>query len=266
METQAHQNQKTSSQLVKLALSGNLQEFTNSFKDLLAEHADEDIQHILPIEDVVDTEEPNSDVVSQIEAFAKQLSGECHGEDDGVIDISLKDIPAAKEFSSFLDNFLPVEDYDVYEVTETDDGNHSVSVETEAYDSWDQVSPDASYFQFIIYLDNDHVDGDEVLVDVERDDEPPVDDEFGEIMEVKKVVKINFRGQKIIRFKCNLGYKYDFHQKACVKRKEHDIWTRRRKALINILRRTAAKASIKKKINHKSLRFLLNRKHLGIKN
>jgi len=275
METQDHQSQS----LIELAVAGRQEEFISAFKELLAKFSDDDVDaSVHTLEPEAETEDEDSDeesVINQIEAAAQYLSGSICDYQEGTLDVCVQTAAMAKEFANFLDNFLPVDDYDIYEVQELncrclkgDDEPHDhdidVTVDSEAYTDWESVPDDSlSNFQFIIYLADDLIDGDDVIIDGDEGIPDP-DEEFGEVYEVQKVVKINFKGKKVIRMKCQKGYKYDAKQHACVKREEHDMFLRRRKAQLNMLRRVASKAAIKKKINHKSLRFLLNRKRLGI--
>jgi len=277
--------------LVELAVQGRQQEFNNEFQALLMKYAEPAIEAEVagipqdtllkyaedPAEDEIDVDEDSDEeasVINQIEAAAQYLGGSICNYEGGVVDIDVVGIDNAKEFANFLDNFLPVEDYDCYEVVEQncrclkgENGEHdhplSVTVDSEGHVDWSTVTNDMGTFQFMAYLSDDLIEGDDVLIDGDEN-MPDPSEENGEIFEVQKVVKINFKGKKIIRMKCQKGYKYDSRQHACVKRQEHDLFLRRRKAQLNMLRRVASKAAIKKKINHKSLRFLLNRKRLGI--
>jgi hypothetical protein len=257
-----------------LAVKGQKELFTEGFKNLLAEHTnqailesfEDEVAEGIP-EENVDESDDTIDVLNQIDAFAKECGGHIVDYQEGVLDVCIHSGLQAKQFASFLDNFMPVDDYDCYEVINYDDSpddKPQVEIDHDTYTDWDQIKIDSPLeFQFIVYLEDELVDGDDVLVDIE-DTFTPDEETVGEVFEVMKIVKINFRGKKIIRMKCQKGYKYDVHQHTCVKREEHDIFLRQRKLQLNMLRRVASKAAIKKKINHKSLRFLLNRKRLGI--
>jgi hypothetical protein len=270
----SNQNLSRPPDLVDLAVKGQKALFTEGFKNLLTQHVDEainesfedEVAESIPEVDVDEDENDELNVINQISQMAGTVGGYVCGYEEGVLDICVHSGIQAKQFASFLDNYLPVDDYDCYEVTNFDDGPDDhipVEIDHDSYDDWDKIKIDSPLeFQFIVYLDDDLVDGDDVLIDV--DDFTPDEETVGEVFEVMKVVKINFKGKKVIRMKCQKGYKYDTHQHTCVKRGEHDIFMKRRKLQLNMLRRVASKAAIKKKINHKSLRFLLNRKRLGI--
>lgn len=85
------------------------------------------------------------------------------------------------------------------------------------------------------------------------------------INEIKRVVKINFKGKKRIKLKCQKGYKYDQTRKVCVKIGGSELATMR-KGKIKMVRTKKALGSGKKRMTvrrtKKAMKF---RKLMGVK-
>jgi len=101
---------------------------------------------------------------------------------------------------------------------------------------------------------------------------PEIMEAFGEttlfaetavINEVKRKVKINFKGKKRIKLKCLKGYKYDSSRKACVKITGREKATDR-KSKIKMTRTKKSKGSaLKRSTNRKTKKAMRFRKQMG---
>ena len=83
--------------------------------------------------------------------------------------------------------------------------------------------------------------------------------------EIKRIIKVNARGVKRIKLKCNRGYKYDASKKVCVKITGSELATKRKSNRRAILTKRSMGASFKRRVARKSNKAKRFRKALGLR-
>lgn len=84
------------------------------------------------------------------------------------------------------------------------------------------------------------------------------------INEVKRVIKVNFRGKKRIKLKCLPGYKYDITRKACVKITGSEKAVDRRAKIKMARTKKAAGSGFRRAVDRKTKKAKRFRKMMGV--
>jgi len=244
----AHRNKK----LAQLIESGDVLGFKTALKKILVEALDDELPAAIDAPDLgslepttdpegleakvaddvaldnepkLDEEEEGSDpadghaneanCVDVIRKAAVALSGDQGYYDNGLLDISIPTLENAKQFAAYLDACDHVESYEVEGLSFDSAG------EPLASDSRDLAELDGGdfvAFDFYIYLDTDVVTEDPVSVE-EGD---VVDDENGTLMEVKRLVRVQFGSGKRSKMQCKPGHKFNHSTGGCQKLEEEE--------------------------------------------
>lgn len=100
--------------------------------------------------------------------------------------------------------------------------------------------------------------------DVEVQDGDIIDDDNGAIMEVKRAVKVNFRGKKRIKMVCNPGYRYNPDRKVCEKITGAEMAKSRIAHRHAVMAKKAQGSAFKARLVRKTRKALRFRKAMGI--
>lgn len=151
-------------------------------------------------------------------------------------------------------------DYDIEVMIDVGDGE-TVDVDSGEEDEIDFSELDDSIhsYEIYVYLDNAEIED-------EMDDEYYDEDEMDEntsLDERKRIIKVNAKGKRRIKIKCNKGFKFD--GKKCVKIGGTEA-IKKRKAIRKAVRTKKAKgAGAVRKANRLRKRARLKRKSMGLK-
>lgn len=88
--------------------------------------------------------------------------------------------------------------------------------------------------------------------------------EIGIINEVKRVIKVNFKGKRRIKLKCLPGYKYDNERKACVKITGAEKAIDRRAKIKMTRTKKAAGSGFRRAVDRKTKKAKRFRKMMGV--
>lgn len=184
-------------------------------EDLDPKLNEDDADPSVPAADPADGHENEASCVDVIRKAAVALSGDQGYYDNGLLDISIPTLENAKQFAAFLDACDHVESYEVEGLSFDSSG------EPLASDSRDLAELDGGdfvAFDFYIYLDTDIVTEDPVSVD----DGDVVDDENGTLMEVKRLVRVQFGSGKRSKMQCKPGHRFNHSTGGCQKLDEEE--------------------------------------------
>ena len=85
------------------------------------------------------------------------------------------------------------------------------------------------------------------------------------INEIKRVVKINFKGKRRIKLKCQKGYKFDVTRKVCVKIGGSELATMRKSKIKMVRTKKAMGSGFKRMTARRTKKAMKFRKLMGIK-
>lgn len=85
------------------------------------------------------------------------------------------------------------------------------------------------------------------------------------INEIKRVVKINFKGKKRIKLKCQKGYKFDVTRKVCVKIGGSELATMRKSKIKMVRTKKALGSGHKRMTQRRTKKAMRFRKLMGVK-
>lgn len=157
------------------------------------------------------------------------------------------------DYDVFLDDGIEKSDDDYFEGDEFE-------VEEEEID-WNEVN-DSARIIVSCYLDPEKVVYGPYYAVVSED----FDDENGELFEVRRRIKINFKGLRVIKMQCKKGFKWDSKKRACVKITGVEKASMRKRMRKMIRTKKSKGPSFWKKINRKRNRAMKRRKGMGVKN
>jgi len=186
--------------------------------------------------------------------------------EEGVCTLTVKGPEAAAQLIQALDDEECVGGYDV-----TYGGGSDEDPEVEDI----LTLPEDTVFGFIIYLDDDYItydgeddDLEESTVFGQGEAAPFTFDAFGRaqtLEEVKRKVKMNFKGKKRIKMQCNPGFRYDPSTKACVKIGGAEIAKKRKANIRALVTRKAGGAALKKRAKLRTKKAMKFRAAMGLK-
>lgn len=261
-------------------------DFNKLFSDRLYEILHSKLQTLK--EGIVDDVEMAA--VTKIQAAARGFgAGEGMQYDTGVMLITLRSKQAALEFEQWLEDCPEVDDYDMSIIHNEPLRGFS---ETDAIDM-DNINDDRNFdFEFTIHLipeiveyetevevgefgeekecdDDDEEDDDEDKKEDDDDDDDEDDDdtvkESVEMLdEVKRKIKINSKGKKRIKMKCQKGFKWNPQTRACEKIGGSELAQMRKRIRRSIITKKSMGASFRTRVNRKTKKAMRFRKAMGL--
>ena len=151
--------------------------------------------------------------VTKINQLAVMYGGQAGVYSEGTLEVEFDKKQAVLDYLDALNDEDSVDDYEVEaylrNAPENTDATQSIS--------FDDIEEDSPYaFTVWVYLVSDLVTYAPVEIEVPEDGEVEEPDN-GAFMEVKRRIKINFRGKRRIKMVCNKGFKYNVERKTCEK-------------------------------------------------
>ncbi len=156
------------------------------------------------------------DAVIKLKELGRQLGSDPGAYASGVLMLTFKNKQAVEDFANAIEN----DDYpfvDTYEIEAHREDLVNGFVEDEEYDFGDIMFDKDFEFTVSVYLDPDIVAFPAEEIEVGDDFEWDDDEDNGYISEVRRRIKINFRGKKRIKMQCRPGFKWDATAKTCKK-------------------------------------------------
>lgn len=206
----------------------------------------------------VETDDPERDAVIKITAAARGFGGDEPAYDQGLLYVELRSKQAAQEFSDWLEDCDFVEGYEM-EINHVDRWK---GFEEDMEIDFDEITNDINfYFDFSVYLNPEIVQYDSYTMYVDEE----ISEDNGNLSEVTRKIKINFRGKKRVKMKCARGFKWDPEKKACVKIAGADLAQMRKSLRRAVLTKRSKGAGYKARVARKSKKAKRFRKMMGLK-
>lgn len=201
------------------------------------------------------------EVVIRLKEQGRQLGSDPGAYASGVLRLTFKNKQAVIDFTNAIEDDDAVDTFEIEAYKENLVGGY---VEQDEYD-FDDIMFDKDFeFDVFVYLIPELVSEDPFELEVGDDFE--YDDENVEyISEVRRRIKINFRGKKKIKMQCRRGFKWVAAKKSCVKITGAEV-ALKRKAMRRMVRTKKAKgASFKARVLRKTRKAKRFRKSMGVK-
>ncbi len=226
---------------------------------VLEEHVRQDATEA----DFVDMTEMEKEIVMRLKENGRQLGGDQGAYADGVLEITFKNKQAASDFMDLLEDDEDVVGYEV----EASFENLPAGLDDAAEVDFDDVMFDGHYeFDVIVYIRPDVVQYEPVEVEItDTNGDGLSDQEYDDtavMTEIKRRIKVNFRGRRRVKMQCLPGFKYNPDMKVCEKitggeiaqnRISHRRAVRTRRALGNGYKVRVARKTRKAKRFRKSM-------------
>ena len=118
----------------------------------------------------------------------------------------------------------------------------------------------------IVYVAEDYIDYGYYETDEDYEDGPiDLENEDGDLTEVRRKIKVNFRGKKRIKMQCKPGYQWFPEKKSCMKITGGDLARNRKSHRRAILTKRSMGSAFKTRVLRKTKKALRFRKALGVK-
>ena len=197
--------------------------------------------------------------------YLKEL-GRHHGSDsgaykDGVLELVFKNKDGVNQFADALDEVDHVIGYEIEAQREVMVDGY---VEDEEYDMDDVLFDKDFEFVCAVYIEPSIVLYSPEVIDV-GEEGVEIDDENGFITEVRRRIKVNFRGKRRIKMQCRPGFKWDPGTHACLKITGSDVAIKRKAMRRAVRTRKAKGQSFKVRVLRKTRKAKRFRKSMGLK-
>lgn len=258
-------------------------QLVKSLKTLMANRLDEKLQSgevvdLLPLnESEFDGDfanvDPNTpyinqqelDVVLTLKETARQLGSSDEGEyAEGVLILYFTNKQAILDYANFLDTNDHVFSYEIEafakEIMHGYVNDESLPLENIVFDTGFE-------FEITVIVDSSLISYPPVEIELEDLDGQgyaEIDDSNGTLMEVRRRVKVNFRGKRRVKMQCRPGFKWDATKRTCTKITGSEQ-AKKRKELRKAVRTKKAKGqAFKVRVQRKTKKAMRFRKALGI--
>lgn len=217
-------------------------------------------------QDTMDTEwedlgPQEKDAVLRIKTNGKFLGSDEGAYASGVLLLTFKNKQAVDDFATGLESD---NDVDFYEIEVRRENLVDGFVEDGEYD-FDDVMFDSGFeFNVFVYLNTDIVLTPVEELDVGEDFEWDDEENNGFLQEVRRRIKINFRGKKRIKMQCRPGFKWDAAAKTCRKISGAQVATMRKAMRRAVLTKKSMGQSFKARVLRKTRKAKRFRKAFGL--
>lgn len=232
-----------------------------TLREDLDDSLNEDI-NVLNDEIVVDWSAMNDlekDAVVTLKELGRQLGSDVGAYSGGVLRLTFGKKDAVQHFTDELEN----QDYvDSYEIEAHKEGVKSDEEEVD----FDSVVFDEGYdFDVYVYLYPEIVSEPEFEYDADEDEQFDESTNVEFLQEVRRRIKVNFRGKRRIKMQCRPGFRWDASKRSCVKITGSEVATKR-KAMRKMVRTKKSKGtSFRARVLRKTRKAKRFRKSMGLK-
>lgn len=243
-------------------------DFHKHIRQLLQEKLEEKLPDSIesPLLSTLTEEEITSpaeiDALDQIKETAASYGGVDIHYEEGLFAVTIPSKINAEHFATFLDSHDAVDTYEIHVVSD-DPVTDDTSDDEESEIDFDDIEDDEdNAYEFEVYLNPDIVSFNSEEIEVDPNE--VINQENGKLFEVKRIIKINFRGKRRIKMQCNPGFKWDSKARVCRKITGSEL-AKKRIALRHAVRTKRAKgAGYRRKILRKTRKAMRFRKSFGL--
>ena len=211
--------------------------------------------------------EAEKDIVIRLKELGRQLGSDPGSYDNGVMELVFKNKQAVEQYADALDGDNDVYGYEISAYCE--DLVHGYREDDEV--DIDNILFDGKFeFEIVVYLNPEVVQYAPEELELSDEDgdgysDQMIDDENGVIMEVRRRIKVNFRGKRRVKMQCRAGFKWDATKKACVKITGAEV-AKKRLSMRKATRTKKAKGqTFKVRVLRKTRKAKRFRKSMGLK-
>lgn len=200
----------------------------------------------------------SSDDALKIVGIAKTFGAKEVDVEGGVIAVEFEGRQALDHFTAALENVDMVDSYEIR--IEGDDGDvTNFEALPEDIRAVVIVYVAADFVNYGYYEDEvDYAEGEDIT-----DDE--IVDSAGDLTEVRRKIKVNFRGKKRVKMQCNPGFKWNPATRTCEKIQGAQLAANRKSQRRAVLTKRAMGTAFKKRVIRKSAKARRYRAALGLK-
>lgn len=248
-------------------------DFHNKFRSILQEALQDNLEsgrHLELLDEHVRRDEIDADwaamlpeerdAVIYLKELGRQLGGDPGEYADGILEITFKNKDAVGHYADELEDIDVVLGYEIEAKREVMVDGY---MDDKEYDMDDVLFDKDFEFNCIVYLDPEIVTYGAEEIEIEGEDIP--EDENGIITEVRRRVKVNFRGKRRIKMQCRPGFKWMPESRSCVKITGAEVAQKRRAMRRAVRTRKAQGASFKVRMLRKTRKARRFRKSMGLR-
>jgi hypothetical protein len=241
--------------------SGDILEFQKTIKSRLQDNLSIAINNLSPLNTKKLQESEETDARITIESAARSFGGNNMIYSQGVSIIEFESKTSALHFNDWLESCEFIDAFEFNVLFEDDEKNSNTRVKIALED----IIDDSLYtFEFIVYLDPNIVEFEDEDGE-EYDNEETNDYEIEESLnEVERKIKMSSLGKKIIKMKCNPGFKWDSGSRSCQKISGTELAVRRKAIKKRLITMKSEGPSLKKRSLIKMRKALRFRKSQGL--
>ena len=234
---------------------------------LLPEILDEHINKDAIVADWNDMSEEEAKVVIALKELGRQLGSDQGEYDNGVLTLCFKNKIAMENYTDQLELNPQVYGYEVEAYAE--DLVHGYLEDDEL--EIDHILFDGVWeFEVTVYLEPSIVQYSAEEIEITDEDgdgysDQLIDDENGQIFEVRRRIKVNFRGKRRVKMQCRVGFKWDATKKACVKITGAEVAQKRKSMRKAVRTRKSKGQGMKVRVARKTRKAKRFRKSMGLK-
>lgn len=262
----------------QLGVSNRGYSMVKNIKAALADRLDEKLQsgsviELLPLNeeiapdairaDFANMEQIEHDLVLKLKTQARNMGSDEGEYEGGILLLTFRNKDAVLQYADWLDTVDQVYDYEI--AAYSDDLVHGFVNDEEV--PLDNILFDRNFeFEITVEIEPSLVLFPAVEIEVAAGDDGYVDydDETGYLTEVRRRVKVNFKGKRRVKMQCRAGFKWDSTKRTCLKITGAEQ-AKKRKELRKAVRTKKAKGeSFKVRVKRKTKRAMKFRKALGI--
>lgn len=215
--------------------------------------------------DFVNMSDMEKDIVIRLKETGRMHGGDQGAYADGVLEITFKNKQAAADYMDVLEDDDDVVGYEV----EASFENLPAGLDNAAEVDFDDVMFDGHYeFDVIVYIRPDVVQYEPVeveITDINGDGLSDQEvDETAIMTEIKRRIKVNFRGRRRVKMQCLAGFKYNPDSKVCEKITGADIAKNRISHRRAVRTRRAKGNGFKVRVARKTRKAKRFRKSMGL--
>lgn len=202
------------------------------------------------------------DAVLRLRENGRHLGSDEGAYASGVLCLTFKNKQAVEDFANVIENDV---DVDTYEIEAVRENLVHGFVEDEEYD-FDDIMFDKEFeFNVFIYLNMDLVMFPAEELDVGEEFEWDDDADNGFLTEVRRKIKVNFRGKKRVKMQCSPGFKWVPSMKTCKKISGAQVAVMRKAMRRAVLTKKSMGQSFKARVVRKSRKANRFRKSFGLR-
>lgn len=204
--------------------------------------------------------EDEKHVVLSIREFARQLGADFSTYEQGVMSLGFKNRTAVINFMDSIESLSVADEIDEYDVEVR--GENLPAGRMEDFLPFEDVMFDGNYeFMVHVYLNPGIVTYPAEEIEIEGDFE----DENGELMEVRRKIKVTNRGKRWIKMQCRKGFKWNSTMRTCQKIGGADLAQLRRSIRKTVRTKRSKGTAFKTRVLRKQRRAKRFRKAMGMK-